>query len=145
MQETWSLVPGSRRSLGEGNGNALQYSCLENPMDRGACWATTPWGHKKFGHNLATEHTHIHSLGDKAKMRLEPQRNSSGLSAQKGHFWKGLGGPSTTSESLNFGVLHMSALQGSIFSHKHSSLAVFLLPARMVFVKAETNSFDFRN
>ena len=29
-------IPGSRRSLGEGNGNPLQYSCLENPMDRGA-------------------------------------------------------------------------------------------------------------
>ena len=28
------------RSLGEGNGNPLQYSCLENPMDRGAWWAT---------------------------------------------------------------------------------------------------------
>ena len=33
-------VPGSRRSPGEGNGNPLQYSCLENPMDRGAWWAT---------------------------------------------------------------------------------------------------------
>ena len=32
--------PGSGRSLGEGNGNWLQYSCLENPMDRGAWWAT---------------------------------------------------------------------------------------------------------
>ena len=30
------LTPGSGRSLGEGNGNPLQYSCLENPMDRGA-------------------------------------------------------------------------------------------------------------
>ena len=30
-------VPGSRRSPGEGNGKLLQYSCLENPMDRGAC------------------------------------------------------------------------------------------------------------
>ena len=29
-------IPGSRRSSGEGNGNPLQYSCLENPMDRGA-------------------------------------------------------------------------------------------------------------
>ena len=29
-------VPGSGRSPGEGNGNPLQYSCLENPMDRGA-------------------------------------------------------------------------------------------------------------
>ena len=34
-------IPGSGRSLGEGNGNPLQYSCLENPMDRGAWWATT--------------------------------------------------------------------------------------------------------
>ena len=33
-------VPGSGRSLGEGNGNTLQSSCLKNPMDRGAWWAT---------------------------------------------------------------------------------------------------------
>ena len=32
------LIPGSRRSPGEGNGNPLKYSCLENPMDRGAWW-----------------------------------------------------------------------------------------------------------
>ena len=34
------LIPGSGRSLGEGNGNPLQYSYLENFMDRGAWWAT---------------------------------------------------------------------------------------------------------
>ena len=34
------LIPGSGRSSGEGNSNPLQYSCLENPMDRGAWWAT---------------------------------------------------------------------------------------------------------
>ena len=33
-------IPGSGSSPGEGNGNPLQYSCLENPMDRGAWWAT---------------------------------------------------------------------------------------------------------
>ena len=33
-------IPGSGRSPGEGNGNPLQYPCLENPMDRGAWWAT---------------------------------------------------------------------------------------------------------
>ena len=33
-------IPGLGRSLGEGNGNPLQYSCLEHPMDRGAWWAT---------------------------------------------------------------------------------------------------------
>ena len=35
-----ALIPGLGRSLRVGNGNALQYSCLENPMDRGAWWAT---------------------------------------------------------------------------------------------------------
>ena len=35
-------VPGLGRSPGEGNGNPLLYSCLENPMDRGAWWATVP-------------------------------------------------------------------------------------------------------
>ena len=34
------LMPGSERSPGEGNGNPLQYSCLGNPMDRAAWWAT---------------------------------------------------------------------------------------------------------
>ena len=33
-------MPGSGRSLGEGNGNPLQYSCLGYPIDRGAWWAT---------------------------------------------------------------------------------------------------------
>ena len=33
-------IPGSGRSPGGGNGNPLQYSCLENPMDRGAWWVT---------------------------------------------------------------------------------------------------------
>ena len=34
------LIPGSGRTLGEGNGNPLQYCCLENPMDREDWWAT---------------------------------------------------------------------------------------------------------
>ena len=34
------LIPGSGRFLGGGNGNPLQYSCLKNPMDRRAWWAT---------------------------------------------------------------------------------------------------------
>ena len=35
-----SSIPGLGRSPGEGNGNPLQYSCLENSMDRGTSWAT---------------------------------------------------------------------------------------------------------
>ena len=34
------LIPGLGRFPGEGNGNPLQYSCLENPTDKGAWWAT---------------------------------------------------------------------------------------------------------
>ena len=38
-------IPGSGRSPGEGNGNPLQYPCLENPMDGGGQWG--PWGLKE--------------------------------------------------------------------------------------------------
>ena len=40
------LIPGLRRSPGEENGNLLQYSCLENPMDRGLV-GYSPWDHKE--------------------------------------------------------------------------------------------------
>ena len=43
------LIPGSGISLGEGNGNPLQYSCLENPMDRGA-WLAPVYGVARVGH-----------------------------------------------------------------------------------------------
>ena len=43
-------IPGSGRSPGGGSGNPLQYSCLENPMDRGA-WRATGWGSQSVGHN----------------------------------------------------------------------------------------------
>ena len=44
-------IPGLSRSSGGGNGNPLQYSCLEKPMDRGACWATV--------HGVAKSHIWI--------------------------------------------------------------------------------------
>ena len=40
MKETWVRSLGWEDSPGEGNGNLLQYSCLENPTDRGTWWAT---------------------------------------------------------------------------------------------------------
>ena len=49
-----SSILGSGRSPGEGNGNPLQYSCLENSMDRGAWQATVHWV-ARVGHNLATK------------------------------------------------------------------------------------------
>ena len=39
IRET-GLIPGLRRSPGRGHDNPLQYSCLENPMDRGTWWVT---------------------------------------------------------------------------------------------------------
>ena len=49
-----AVIPGLGRSPGEGNGNPLQCSCLENPMDRGTWWATV---HEvvEVGHDLRTE------------------------------------------------------------------------------------------
>ena len=44
------LIPGLGRSPGEGNGNPLQYSCLENPMDGGA-WEAIVYGVARVGHD----------------------------------------------------------------------------------------------
>ena len=51
MQETGVQSPGG------GNGNPLQYSCLENPMDRGAWWATVPGVTKS--RTQQSKHTHF--------------------------------------------------------------------------------------
>ena len=54
-------IPGLGRSPGEGNGNPLQYSCLENPMDGGTSpWSGySPWGRKESD---TTEQFHFTSL-----------------------------------------------------------------------------------
>ena len=48
------LIPGLGRSPEEGNGNTLQYSCLEKSMDKGAWW-TTVHEVARIGHDLATK------------------------------------------------------------------------------------------
>ena len=55
-----SSIPGLGRSARKGNGNPLRYSCLENPMNRGASWAILSMGSQRVGHNRAT-HTHTHT------------------------------------------------------------------------------------
>ena len=50
-----SSIPGWGRSAGEGNGSPLQCSCFENPMDRGAWWATI-YGVKESDTTEAAEH-----------------------------------------------------------------------------------------
>ena len=48
------LIPGLKRFLKEGNGNSVQYSCLENPIDRGAWWSTV--------HRVAKSQTRLKQL-----------------------------------------------------------------------------------
>ena len=55
------LIPGSGRSPGGGHGNPLQYSCLENPMDRGA-WQATVHGVAKSQTRLPHTHTHTDTV-----------------------------------------------------------------------------------
>ena len=52
-------IPGLGRSPGEENGNPLQYYCLENPMDRGAWWATVHGVAKSW--TRLTEYTYMHT------------------------------------------------------------------------------------
>ena len=56
-------IPGSERSPGEGNGNPLQYSYLENPMNRGALQPIWSMGVQRTGHNLATKQQSSQSSG----------------------------------------------------------------------------------
>ena len=61
-------ILGSGKSPGEGHGNPLQYSCLENPMDRGAWWATAhrvSKGRTRLS-DLARTHTPLGTWGDRA-------------------------------------------------------------------------------
>ena len=55
-------IPRSGRSPGEGNGYPLQYSCLENPMDRGALWATVHGVTKSQTQLSDLAHTHAEYL-----------------------------------------------------------------------------------
>ena len=75
------LIPGLGRSPGEGNGNPLQYSCLENPMDRGA-WRATVHGVAKSRTQLSNftfTFFHFHGLRD---LRSPDQGLSPGLVSQ---------------------------------------------------------------
>ena len=65
-----SSIPGSGRSPGEGNGNPLQYSCLENSMDGRAWWATVHGVSESrtrlsdFTHSLTHSLTQVHNIWD---------------------------------------------------------------------------------
>ena len=56
-----SSFPGVGRSPGGEHDNPHQYSCLENPMDRGAWWAPSPRGHKESDTTEEIEHSRVTS------------------------------------------------------------------------------------
>ena len=61
-QRMVASIPGLGRSSGEGHGNPPQYSCLGNPMDRGAWWVIVRGGLKRVGNDFATKHKTMHIL-----------------------------------------------------------------------------------
>ena len=67
-KKTLGSIPGLVRFPGEGNGNPLQYSCLENSMDRGA-WPTTIHEVVKSQTWLSHEHTHSYLVGQKQNIK----------------------------------------------------------------------------
>ena len=74
------LIPGSGRSPGEGNGSPLQYSCLENPMDGGAWWATV--------HGVTKSRTRLsdftHSTPSGGSVMKNPPANARDMSSIPG-------------------------------------------------------------
>ena len=65
-------IPGSGRSTGGGNGNPLQYSRLENPMDGGSLAGYGPWGRTELYMTKATEFSHSVQSASRLLLSQEP-------------------------------------------------------------------------
>ena len=109
-------IPGSGRSPEEGNGNPLQYSCLENPMDRGACWATV--------HGVAKSQTR---LSDFTIYWSPPGSSVHGISQARILEWvaipfsRDLPNPGTEPESPTSPVFQAASL---LLSHQGSPVSI---------------------
>ena len=97
-----SSIHGSGKSSEEGNGNSLQHSCLENPMDRGACWATV---HGVAKSSDMTELLSTHMVREATLILEELKRTST---------------PAKTKYNSH----------KSIFSKKHFSYCLFFFPKK---------------
>ena len=78
------LIPGSGRSPGGGRGSPLQCSCLENPMDRGAWWATVHWVIKNWTW-LKQLSTHAHTVFLYSTSRSHAQSRNSDMNVESKH------------------------------------------------------------
>ena len=86
------LIPGWGRSPGGGHGNPLQYSCLENPMDRGA-WLATVHGVTKSQTRLKqlSTHTSVYQLKGESNRQLKYTYKDKGFRQMNSPFhWEGL-------------------------------------------------------
>ena len=73
-------IPGSGRSPGEGNGNSVQYCCLESPMDRGAWWAAV--------YGVAQSRTRLKRLSSSSKSKLQtPHKYSPSMNSLTFPYW----------------------------------------------------------
>ena len=106
-------ISGSRRSSGEGYGNPLWYSCLENPLDRRPWWATVrrvpnSWTWLKWLRAPASVGAHTHTL---------PRRRSGKEFASHCRRWRDVGlirGPGRSPGAGNGNLLHYSCLENSM-------------------------------
>ena len=113
-------IPGSGRSPGEGNGNSFQYSCLGNPMDRGA-WRATVHGVARRRHDIATKPPPPPGNLQTFRMVLKQKMLWAGAHAQED-----LGRTTALSSTPALPVLHQISLPVP-----GSSLAIRYIPARV--------------
>ena len=113
-------IPGSGRSPGEGNGNPLQYSCLENPMDGGAWWATS--------HGVAesemTERLHHHCHYHQTTIRGHHSFiNLPDVCIYNDNFPEGgtVGGATTGIKTASGGILLSGKRVCTCSAHKHDT------------------------
>ena len=85
----WGSIPRMGRSLGEGHGNSFQYSCLENPTDRGV-WQPTLHGVKEPDSAEATWHPHTHHVSKLCLSLLQKLQSKNKLRWEDGSTWENM-------------------------------------------------------
>ena len=104
------LIPGSGRSPGGGHGSPLQYSCLENPMDRGA-WRATVYGVTKSQTRLKwhSTHTSVYQLRGESLRQVKYIYEDKGCRKMNSPFhWEGLLSPQASGHHHYFLCLRLN-------------------------------------